>query len=193
MLRTPPPAPRIPVLETPRLRLRAQTLADYPASRALWADPDVARYTILQPSTPEEAWARILRNAGHWTLLGFGIWLVEEKTSGAFVGEIGLFHYNRALLTPEGLPDTLTNPEIGWVLAPSMHGRGYATEAVNACLDWARNRFTATEISCLIHPDNSPSLNVAAKCGFTPQRNVIFRDNPALVLTRPLPSTHTSH
>lgn len=186
MLRTPPSDLVVPVLETPRLRLRAQALADYPASCALWADPDVARYTVIKPSTSEEVWARLLRNAGHWALLGFGTWLVEEKTSRAFIGEVGLFHYNRALISADGTAHPLTTPEIGWALAPAMYGCGYATEAATACLEWARDRFIATEVSCVIVPENTPSMNVAAKLGFTPRETVTYRDTSSLVLVRPL-------
>jgi RimJ/RimL family protein N-acetyltransferase len=186
MLRTPPPDQQIPVLETPRLRLRAQTLADFPASCALWSEPAVTRFTTMKPSSPEETWARMLRYAGHWTLFGFGTWLVEEKTTGTFVGEVGLFDYHRALLFPDGTTRPFTIPEIGWILSPAMHGRGYATEAVTACLDWAHGRFTATEIACIIHPDNAPSRNVAAKLGFIQRETVTYRDAPALLLTRPL-------
>jgi RimJ/RimL family protein N-acetyltransferase len=186
MLSTPPPGPQIPVLETPRLRLRAQTLADLAAYTALWSEPAVTRYTTGRSITTEEIWARLLRNAGHWTLLGFGTWLVEEKATGAFVGEVGLFDYRRALLFADGTTRPFTTPEVGWILSPAMHGRGYATEAVRAVLDWARGRFSATEIVCLIHPDNAPSLNVAAKLGFTPRETVTYRDAPALLLTRPL-------
>jgi RimJ/RimL family protein N-acetyltransferase len=186
MLRTPPPPPHVPVLETPRLRLRAQTVADYPASCALWSEPAVTRYTVGRAITTEEMWARLLRNAGHWALLGFGVWLVEERSTGTFVGEIGLFDYRRALLYPDGAIRPLTVPEIGWIVAPAMHGRGYATEAVRAVLDWASDSFNATEIACIIHPDNAPSRNVASKLGFTPRETVTYRDAPTLLLTRPL-------
>jgi RimJ/RimL family protein N-acetyltransferase len=146
MLRMPPPTWTIPTLETDRLRLRAQTLADFPAYCALWADPIVTRYTVGKPCTAEETWSRLLRNAGHWSMLGFGTWLVEEKSTADFVGEVGLFDYHRNIDPP------LTSPEIGWVLSPAKHGRGYATEAVHALLNWARDRFTSSEIACIISP-----------------------------------------
>jgi RimJ/RimL family protein N-acetyltransferase len=186
MLRTPPEDPQIPILETPRLRLRAQTLADLSAYTALWSEPTVTRYTTGRPITREEMWSRLLRNTGHWTLLGFGTWLVEERSTRAFAGELGLFDYQRNLLYPDGTSRPFTTPEIGWVLSPAMHSRGYATEAATAVLQWARDRFTATEISCLIHPDNAPSLNVAAKLGFTPRETVTYREAPAILLSRPL-------
>jgi RimJ/RimL family protein N-acetyltransferase len=180
MLRTPPPTWTIPVLETQRLRLRAHTFADFPAYSALWADPLVTRFIGGKPNTPEETWSRLLRNAGHWAMLGFGTWLMEEKSTADFVGEVGLFDFHRDIIPP------LTTPEIGWVLTPSKHGRGYATEAVKALLDWARDRFTSNHISCLIAPENAASLRVAAKCGFSPSHPTTFHGNPTLVLTRAL-------
>jgi RimJ/RimL family protein N-acetyltransferase len=124
MLRTPPADPQVPVLETERLRLRALTLADFPAHCALWADPDVSRYTSGKPSSSEDSWGRMMRHAGQWSMLGFGFWLVEELSTGAFVGEVGLFDNQRALIYPDGTTRALTTPEIGWILSPAMHGRG---------------------------------------------------------------------
>ena len=91
-----------PTLETPRLRLRAHTLANHAACTALWSNPDVARYTVGKPNTAEDAWSRILRYAGHWSLLGFGYWLVEERSTGAFVGEVGLADYHRNIPVTAG-------------------------------------------------------------------------------------------
>jgi RimJ/RimL family protein N-acetyltransferase len=74
-----------------------------------------------------------LRYVGHWSWLGFGYWLVEEKTSGQFVGEVGFADYKREIE-----PSIDDVPEIGWVLVPAMYGRGYATESVRAAIDWGR-------------------------------------------------------
>jgi RimJ/RimL family protein N-acetyltransferase len=179
MLRTPPVTWTIPVLETPRLRLRAHTFADVPAYFALWADPGVMRFLGANPNSPEESWSRLLRNTGHWTLLGFGSWLAEEKATGDFVGEVGLFNYRRDI--EPALGDT---PEIGWVLSPAKQRMGYATEAVQAILAWGRDRFTSDELACLIAPENTASLRVASKCGFAPSHVTTFRGSPTLVLRR---------
>jgi RimJ/RimL family protein N-acetyltransferase len=179
MLRT-PPVWSVPILATPRLRLRAHTTADFDAYCTLWNDPDVIRYTSMKPSTPEETWSRLIRHAGHWSMLGFGSWLVEERSTGDLVGEVGIFDYHRNLDPP------LKMPEIGWILSPAKHGHGYATEAATAMLAWAHDRFQATEITCIIHPDNTPSLKVAAKCGFTEYARFTYRDAPIVLLQRPL-------
>jgi RimJ/RimL family protein N-acetyltransferase len=179
MLRTPPTDREAPTLTTERLRLRAHTLADFPTYCTLWADPAVMRFIGGKPNTAEESWARLLRNAGHWSLLGFGSWWVEERATGEFVGEVGLFNYQRTIDPPLG-----EIPEIGWILSPARHGRGYATEAVQAILSWADGRFIASEAACLIHPENAASLHVAEKCGFVWNRSITYRDSPAEVLVR---------
>lgn len=177
MLRTPHDSWTIPVLETARLRLRAHTLTDFDTYCALWADPVVVRYLGCQPNSAEEAMGRMLRNAGHWTLRGFGSWLVEEKTSGEFVGEVGLFNYRREIE-----PRMDETPEIGWILSPGKHGRGYATEAVRAVLDWGRDRFTAGQVCCLIDPGNTASLRVAEKSGFRRSHTALYRGKTIDVL-----------
>jgi RimJ/RimL family protein N-acetyltransferase len=59
---------------------------------------------------------RLLRYVGHWAVLGFGYWVVEEKASGEFVGETGFADYRR-----EMKPSLDGAPEIGWVLTPRFH------------------------------------------------------------------------
>src|SRR5215469_12995657 len=79
----------IPVLETERLRLRRHRVEDLADCLSLWGDPDVTRFIGGTPASEEEVWARILRYAGLWSLLGFGYWRIEEKASRGFVGEVG--------------------------------------------------------------------------------------------------------
>ena len=79
----------VPLLETERLRLRGHRLEDLSDSAAMWADPRVTQYIRPRPFTAEESWARLLRYIGHWALLGFGYWVIEEKATGKFIGECG--------------------------------------------------------------------------------------------------------
>ncbi|HEY0776819.1 MAG TPA: GNAT family N-acetyltransferase, partial [Gemmatirosa sp.] len=127
-----PFAPTIPALDTARLTLRGHVPADVAECAAMWADPLVTRHIGGRPSSEEEVWARVLRYAGLWALLGFGYWVVRERASGRFVGEVGLADFRRDVTPPLG-----GAPEVGWVLAPWAHGRGFATEAVRAALAWA--------------------------------------------------------
>jgi RimJ/RimL family protein N-acetyltransferase len=168
-----------PVVLTERLLLRGPSTADYENILDLWSDPAVTRYIGGRPSTPVECWARLLGMAGHWSLLGFGFWLVEERETGRFVGQAGMARLHRELG-----PDFDEAPEVGWVLAPWCHGRGYATEAVQAALAWAEREIALTRAVCMIDPDHRASLNVAGKCGFRRFAEAEFRESPVVLLER---------
>src|SRR5438045_3039872 len=91
------------VVETERLRLRPHRLEDFEELAAIWADPAVVRFIGGKPLNREESWARLLRYAGHWALMGFGFWAVEERDSGEYVGDVGLARFQREMQPP--LPD----------------------------------------------------------------------------------------
>ena len=88
---------QIPVIETKRLRLRGHRLDDFGDVAAMWADANVTKQLRDQPFTREESWTRLLRYVGHWALLGFGYWVVEDKQTGQFLGEVGFADYERDL------------------------------------------------------------------------------------------------
>ncbi len=171
----------IPRLETQRLVLRAPRAEDHANSAAMWADPDVARHTVGHPSTPHESWVRLLRNAGLWSVMGFGYW-VAELADGAFIGEFGLAAFRRPLV-----PDHGDAPEAGWVMAPTHHGKGYATEAMQAVLAWADAELAAPFTFCVIAPENAASIRVARALGYGAEVLGSSRGAPALVFTRARP------
>lgn len=157
----------------------AHGVEDFSASAALWSDPVVTRYISGVPSTPEESWNRLLRYADHWLLLGFGYWVVEEKTTGNFLGEVGFADYKRAIEPPLG-----TIPEAGWVFASPAHGKGFAIEAVQASHVWGANNFKTSKSACLIHPENQPSLRLAAKLGYRELVQGIYKGEPTMIFFR---------
>jgi len=168
----------IPTLETERLSLRGYTVDDFTDCAALWADPQVVKYIGGQPSTEEQAWARLLRYVGHWELLGFGFWAIFERTTGAYLGEIGAADFRRDITPPIG------NLETGWVLARAAHGKGYATEALRAVLAWLDAKFPGRPTVCVIEPGNTPSLGVAKKCGYEPIGTRTYHGAEVTVLRR---------
>jgi RimJ/RimL family protein N-acetyltransferase len=149
----------------------------------MWADPVVTRHIGGKPLTEEEAWNKFLRYAGHWALLGFGYWVVEEKTTGNFAGEIGFADYKRDIQSP-----LKHVPEIGWVLASQSHGKGYATETVRAAVAWGDRHFEASQTSCLIRPDNVASIHVAEKCGYQEFQRTIYKGHSTIVFVRERPA-----
>ncbi|MEI9886017.1 MAG: GNAT family N-acetyltransferase [Rhizomicrobium sp.] len=169
----------VPVVETERLILRAPRREDFPSYAAMWADPEVTRFIAAVPLSEEEAWARFMRAFGHWALLGYGFWTVEEKDSGARLGELGFLDVRRDIVPAlDGIP------EVGWALCRAAQGKGYATEGVRGALAWGENRFGKMRFACLIAPDNKPSLGVAAKTGFKEAVRTTYKGDPAVMLYR---------
>jgi RimJ/RimL family protein N-acetyltransferase len=174
-----PSAVQVPVLETERLRLRGHRLNDFAACAAMWADPLVTRHIGGKPFSEEESWTRLLRYVGHWALLGFGYWVVEEGATGNFVGELGFADYKRDLE-----PSLGQTPEIGWAFASHSHGKGYATEAVRAAVAWGDEHFESSRTVCIIHPENISSIHVAGKCGYRVLLPATYKGQTTIVFVR---------
>ncbi|GAA6208600.1 GNAT family N-acetyltransferase [Cognatishimia sp. WU-CL00825] len=172
-----------PTLTTGRLILRAHGLDDFPDMAKMWADPDVVRYISGKPSTHPESWARFLRNIGHWEMLGFGYWLVADKTTGAFLGEVGFADFQRDMT-----PSFAGMPEAGWVMTTASHGKGLAQEAMQCILNWADATLTAQHSVCMISPDHQASIRLAEKLGFGDKALANYLGEPVLTFKRNRPS-----
>ena len=171
-----PAVVNIPVVATPRLRLRAHGPDDFEPALALWTDPRVYRYISGKASTPEEVWARLLRYSGHWAWMKYGFWAIEETDTGAFVGEVG---YGEQMREIE--PSLVGMPEMGWVLLPEFHGRGYAFEAVQAAQRWGLENLATKRTCCIIAPDNVRSIQLAQKCGFREWQHTVYHQEPTII------------
>lgn len=106
------------------------------------------------PQPRATAWRGFLAMAGAWSIQGFGMFSVIEKSSGRWIGRVGPWF-------PEGWPGT----EVGWGLLRDSWGHGYATEASVMTIDWAFAQLGWTEVVHLIAPENSASQAVARRLG----------------------------
>jgi RimJ/RimL family protein N-acetyltransferase len=70
------------------------------------------------------------------------------------------------------------------VLAPAVHGKGYASEAAQAVLAWSDAHLTQKRTVCIISPDNLPSLRLAAKFGYQEVAHTLYKEQPIVVLER---------
>jgi RimJ/RimL family protein N-acetyltransferase len=120
---------------------------------AFCADPDVMK-TLGGVQPPNQAWRGFMAVAGSWTLLGYGMFSVLERTTGKWIGRVGPWN-------PEGWP----GPEVGWALRKEAWGHGYATEAAATAMNWAFGELGWPEIVHLIEPSNPKSAAVAQRLG----------------------------
>jgi len=168
-----------PVLHTERLILRKHRLEDFPAYAAMWATEEVTRFIGGKPNTDEEAWAKFMRMAGQWAMLGFGFFAVEERATGRFIGETGFVEGRRDIA-----PSLIGIPEIGWGFAPDVHGKGYALEAARAARAWGEAHFGKVPMRCIIAPENTPSIRLAHKLGFKEILRTTYKEQPTVMLER---------
>ncbi len=152
-----------PEVQTPRLTLRPLRHSDFPGMRDLYAHDATARF-IGGTCNDEDAWRRMATLVGHVALRGYGVWAIEERETGAFVGYCGPWY-------PHGWPE----PEIAWSLRAAFHGRGYATEAARHARRYAYEVLGwRTAVSC-IALENEASIRVALRLGATLEATTVNR------------------
>ena len=162
-------------ITTDRLVMTPHDAGDYPDMVRMWADPQVVRFIGGQPFNAEDTWARLLRHAGTWAMMDFGMWAVRHGTSGAYLGAVGYLEAKRT-----GVQGFDGDPEIGWSLNVAAHGQGFAGEAVTAALGWGTTAFAGrfTRTVAMIDPGNIASCAVAQRCGFRHFAPASYKDNP---------------
>jgi RimJ/RimL family protein N-acetyltransferase len=147
----------IPTLETARLTLRPFREADVQPFWELSQDPEVMRYMGDRTlPTLHEAWRAIAGSIGHWALRGYGQWAIEERESSRLIGRAGIIN-----------PAEWPGAEVGYLLGRAWWGRGYATEAAQAAMDWGFRETGFGELISLIDPANTASIAVAMRLGET--------------------------
>ncbi len=152
------PSPNsIPTLTTARLTLRPLSEDDAPALLQLLNTGDVLRY-FPNPAPPDRARVErlIAHHLGHWAERGLGWWAVEQRAQSGLIGCAGL----------EYLPETLET-EVAYLLSRDYWGRGLATEAARAALQFGFETLRLETIIGLVHPENRASSHVLEKLGLT--------------------------
>jgi RimJ/RimL family protein N-acetyltransferase len=152
---------RVPTLETERLVLRPwRAREDLDALAAVNGDEAVMRWIPpYRAMTRGESAAALERIVAHWDEHGFGLWALQPREDGA--GCIGF----AGLAVPGFLPAVLPTVEVGWRLSSRWWGRGLASEAARASIDYAFGPLGLPSVVSIIDPGNTASLRVAAKLG----------------------------
>ncbi|QYJ80630.1 GNAT family N-acetyltransferase [Shewanella acanthi] len=144
-------------LYSDRLKLRSLKEEDWPYFLALNLDPEINQFVRI-PESEEVIRKKFIERSASW-LYSSGDWLtlaIETIDSGEFVGLTGLhcqhFEEQRA--------------EVGYLLLKEHHGKGYASESLQAVVDWACLRFEVHKFVGHCAKDNIASARVLEKCGF---------------------------
>ena len=153
-------------LETDRLRLRsfAADLSDVDALNTIQSDPQHMRY-YPNPFDRDETVAWIERALAHEAQHGYGLWAIEDRTSGEFLGNCGPVHQ---------VVDGASELEIGWSVTPRRANQGIATEAATAVRDHCFGTLGSTHVISLVRPENVPSARVAEKLGMTVWKETVY-------------------
>jgi len=139
-----------PTIETERLILRDYKELDFEPFADFCASERSAG--VGGPTTRAEAWRGMAMMIGHWHLRGYGMWWLEEKSTGRAVGRAGLWF-------PEGWPAK----ELGWVIYDQFEGKGMAYEAAMAARNYAYDNLGWKTLISLISKDNLRSIALAER------------------------------
>ncbi len=153
----------IPTLETERLRLLPPDLECFNAYESFYTDAQ-ASHRYGGPLTSEQAWARLKADLGSWHLLGFGVWAIQLKSTGAICGTCGFWQ-------GRGWPRELT-----WWLAPGARGQGIALEASRAALRHAFHGFHWPDVETYMNDENEPARRLVERLGGRRTRRAEFPD-----------------
>jgi RimJ/RimL family protein N-acetyltransferase len=141
-----------PVLTGERVNLRPHCAGDFEKLAHIYA-ADRSKY-IGGPLPKETVWQNFGADVGQWVLLGFGCWAIEERSSGAYIGQTGL-----------NFPVRFPERELGWLLFEGFEGKGYAFEAAMLARAFAFGKLGWTECVSYIDPENQRSIRLAEKLG----------------------------
>ncbi len=163
----------IPTLRTARLVLRAPTIADFDAYRALMASP--RSVGMGGPFDEARAWGLFCHDIACWTMFGHGALMIDVAATGQCAGQVGI---NHGPLFPE--------KELGWLLYDGFEGQGYATEAAVALRDWAFTELRLDSVVSYFDPANHRSIAVAERLGAV-RDELAPRQDPEDLVFRHLP------
>lgn len=159
-----------PTLETARLILRPPTQDDFDGFASMAAEEETMRF-IGGMAQRDAAWRTLSSLTGSWVLLGYSMFSVIEKNTGAWIGRIGPWR-------PGGKEGGWPGPEVGWGLNAASQGKGYALEAATAAIEWAFESLGWDHVIHCIDPDNAPSIALAHRLGSQLQRQQVALPSP---------------
>ena len=152
-----------PVLVTDRLELWRPAPGDAADLFALTLTEETRRFLGTFVPSEMDTFNRLLRNAGSWSLYGYGTFMVRLKGQDRIIANCGVFRSHRGFGPDNGLDDV---PEAGWIVHEDHWGQGVAPEAMKAALAWFDDTHGRQRIACMIEEGHAASDALAGRLGF---------------------------
>lgn len=168
-----------PFLMTERFDLWQPQAGDFADLHALTLDDETRRFLGSFVPTEMDSFNRLLRNAGSWSLHGYGVFMVRERGGQRIVATCGVFRSHRGFGPGKGMDDV---PEAGWIVHKDFWGQGVASEVMRAALDWFDKVHGSQRIACMIDEGHAASDAVARKLGFVEYAREQEESEVAIVL-----------
>lgn len=156
----------MPTIQTDRLVLRPLTFDDVESLLVVLGDAETMKW-YPAPYDRDGVVRWIERNLVRYEVDGFGLLAVEDRSTGAFLGDCG-----PTIQFVDGEPHV----ELGWHMRRDRWGEGLATEGGIACRDWCWANLDVDHLISLIRPENRQSWRVAEKLGMAVWRETMHAD-----------------
>ena len=148
----------IPTIESKNLILRAPRETDFDALARFSAS--TRSVFVGGPYERPRAWGSFLAQMGHWSLRGYGMWMIEDRATGAPAGRVGVINN-----------DGWDEPELGWHLFEGFEGQGVAYEAALAARAYAAEHQGLDALISYVDPANHRSAALARRLGAKIERD----------------------
>ena len=161
-----------PVVTSNELILRGYLESDF-ARFAEFGASERSCY-VGGPIGRADSWRSFMAAIGHWTLRGYGMWIVEHRETGEVAGRVGMI-----------LNDGWHEPELGWHIYDGFEGKSIAYRACLMAREYSAKHFGLDRVMSYIDPQNQRSMRLATRLGAVFEKDVEVRGTPAQMWRHP--------
>lgn len=162
----------VPRIASEELILRGYRESDY--SRYAEFAASERSYYVGGPVGPADSWRSFLAAIGHWTLRGYGMWVIEHRATGQVAGRAGVI-----------LNDGWHEPELAWHIYEGFEGQGIAYRASLMAREYSARHFGLDHLMSYIDPQNLRSTRLARRLGAAFEKSVMMREIPVEMWRHP--------
>lgn len=163
---------RAPIIETERLTLRGPQASDLATLTAFYASQ--RSHAVGGPRDADATFTALASRIGHWDIHGYGLWHLDDRATGAFIGWAGMLN-----------PPSWDEPELGWTVFEPAEGKGLAFEAAHAARAYAAAHQNLDGVISYVRAENTRSRALAERLGAQVEREGSVMGVPCLVYRHP--------